>query len=217
MKKLTDSGSAESTLSRESRSRARPCNDGLSNRMNSTVNAGLSSPLRNLVCLLCRPYHSLIHKVVELPAASLFALVSTPEESVALMILLDRISRNIMRGPDSPFVFTKCDPTAQHVAHHCLRLGHDKGHPPHKRIWYYLALSHSESPLDQELALAEFARLVVEVRSGEWKASISTYKNALVDMIKLFTTIEKFGRFPDRNAILNRESTEEEKTFLAAS
>lgn len=214
-KKSTDSGSADLTLSQESRFRAKPCTDGLNSRTNSTTSAR-RSPLTN-VCLLCRPYHSLIHKIVELPAAPLFALASTAEGSLTMMILLDQISRNIMRGPDSPFVFTKCDPTAQHVAHHCLRLGHDKEHPPHKRIWYYLALFHSESPLDQELALAKFAGLVVEVRSGEWKTSVSTYKNALVHMISNFTTIEKFGRFPDRNAVLNRESTEEEKKFLAAS
>lgn len=178
----------------------------------------ICSPLRNLVfCLFSRPYHSLIHKIVELPAAPLFALTSTAKESLTLMILLDQISRNIMRGPDSPFVYTKCDPTAQHVAHHCLRLGHDKEHPPHKRIWYYLALFHSESSLDQELALAKFAGLVVEVRLGEWKASVSTYKTALIHMINYFTAIEKFGRFPERNAILGRESTEEEEKFLAAS
>ena len=218
MKKSTDSGSADSTLSQESHSPAKPCSAGLNNRTNSTTNAGylLPSPQPSF-CLFSRPYHSLIHKIVELPAAPLFALTSTAKESLTLMILLDQISRNIMRGPDSPFVYTKCDPTAQHVAHHCLRLGHDKEHPPHKRIWYYLALFHSESPLDQELALAKFAGLVVEVRSGEWKASVSTYKTALVYMINYFTTIEKFGRFPERNAILGRDSTEEEEKFLAAS
>jgi len=121
-----------------------------------------------------------------------------------------------MRGPDSPFVYTKCDPTAQHVAHHCLRLGHDREHPPHKRIWYYLALFHSEAALDQELALAKLAGLVVEVRLSEWKACVPVYKEALSYSIKYFSVIEKFGRFPDRNAILNRASTEEEEKFLAA-
>ena len=175
------------------------------------------SLLPPVIYSFCRPYHSLIHKIVELPAASLFALASSAEDSLTLMILLDQIARNIMRGPDSPFVYTKCDPTAQHVAHHCLRLGHDKEHPPHKRIWYYLALFHSESVLDQELALSKFAGLIVEVRLGEWKASVPIYKEALNRSIKPFTTIEKFGRFPERNVILKRVSTEEEEKFLVGS
>ena len=175
------------------------------------------SPPHRTLCSLCRPYHSLIYKIVELPAPSLLALASTAEGSLTLLLLLDQIARNIMRGPDSAFVYTQCDATAQHVAHHCLRLDHDKEHPPHKRFWYYLALSHSESVLDQEVALSKFAALVCEVRSGEWKASLPAYKDGLSHSIKSYTTIEKFGRFPHRNSVLNRESTEEEQKFLERS
>lgn len=121
-----------------------------------------------------------------------------------------------MRGPAAAWVYTVCDPVTQHVLHHCLRLGHDKEHPPYKRMWYYLALSHSESMLDQEMALSKSSTLACEVRSSEWKACHPVFKDALGFSIKFYTTIDKFGRFPQRNAILNRDTTEEERKFLEA-
>lgn len=81
-------------------------------------------------------------------------------------------------------------------------------------MWYYLALGHSESIIDQEEALAKVANLVVELRSGEWKACQGGIKAMLSHCIRFYSCIDKFGRFPHRNSILGRESTEEEKVFL---
>jgi uncharacterized protein (DUF924 family) len=163
-----------------------------------------------------RPYESLVREVAELPAPSLFALASSPEKSLTLILLLDQISRNIMRGQSAEWVYKHCDPTALHVVHHCLRQGFDQQLPVHKRIWYYSALSHNETFVDQETSLAKTATLACEVRT-KWPEWHHVYKLFLDYAIKFYTTIDKFGRFPHRNPVLNRESTEEEKVFLAAA
>jgi len=156
----------------------------------------------------------LIHKVSELPAAELLALSDTPENSLTLVLLLDQIARNIKRGPEAAWAYTHSDPAALHVLHHCLRIGHDKAHPPHKRFWYYLGLSHSENMLDQELALARSSTLTWEIRTTEWKSFHGVLRDSTKYIIKFYTTIDKFGRFPQRNEVLKRESTAEEEEFL---
>lgn len=77
-----------------------------------------------------------------------------------------------------------------------------------------MPLSHSESLADQELNLAKTAQLAWEVRQGDWKASHPALKNALDHCIKFYRIIEQFGRFPNRNPALKRETTAEEKKFL---
>jgi len=119
-----------------------------------------------------------------------------------------------MRGPAAEWVYNTCDPMALHVVHHCVRVGHDKEHPPYKQMWYYLTLAKSESIMDQEMALAKIATLGCEVRTNEWKECHPNIKTMLDYEIKYYTTIDQFGRFPHRNAILKRETTEEEKSFL---
>lgn len=121
-----------------------------------------------------------------------------------------------MRGQSAAWVYEKCDSTTLHVVHHCLRQRFDQQLPPHKRIWYYVALSHSESLSDQETSVAKTATLAVEIRTNKYKEWHPVYKRFLDYAVKYYTTIDKFGRFPHRNAILNRESTEDEKAFLAA-
>ena len=121
-----------------------------------------------------------------------------------------------MRGSSAEWVYTTCDPVALHVAHHCLRQDYDAPLPPHKKLWYYVALCHSESIVDQEMSLAKTARLVYELRSSQWSAWHPCFKDMLSYAIKYYTIIDKFGRFPHRNEILKRDATEEEKKFLEA-
>lgn len=161
-----------------------------------------------------RPYESLIRKIVELPAPNLLALASDAESTLALLLLLDQISRKIMRGSDAAWVYTTCDPVALHVAHHSLRQQHDKDFPPHKKLWFCLVLCHSESLRDQELAVAKTASLTHEIRSTLYNRWHSTFKEALDYAIKYYLTIDRFGRFPHRNEVLNRESTDDEKAYL---
>lgn len=153
---------------------------------------------------------------MELPTPSLLALASSADDSLTLIILLDQISRNVNRGPDMAWLYNTCDPVTRHILHHCLRVGYDMEHPPHKRFWYYLVLMHSEAIADQELGLSKMSTLVCDVRSGEWRAFLPPMKQTLDITIKYYKTIDQFGRFPHRNASLNRETTEEEEKFLLA-
>jgi uncharacterized protein (DUF924 family) len=141
-------------------------------------------------------------------------LGSTPEKSLVIVLLLDQLSRNTMRGDSVAWVYTTCDPVSVQFAYHCIKEGHDKAHAPHKRFWYYMPLSHSESLADKELSLSKNAQLVWEIRQGEWKEYHSALKTALDHCIKFYRVIEQFGRFPHRNSVLKRETTAEEKKFL---
>ncbi len=148
-----------------------------------------------------------------LPFDDLVALGRTPNESLALILLLDQISRNYSRG--SPFPFTKCDPLSVKLAEHfVLNLKHDIQHPPYKRIWYYLPFEHSESLAYQELALAKFAEGCWELRDGEWKDFHGLFKEFMEFSWKHYVVISKFGRFPGRNKALGRDNTEEETKFM---
>lgn len=159
-------------------------------------------------------YESLIEKIVELPATSLLALASSPEFSVTLIILLDQVSRNINRGSSADRTYTESDPAALHVAHHCLRQDFDKELPIHKKMWFYLALSHSESMADQEMSVARIATLANEMRWCNWKKWHPFFQDMLRYSLRSYATVDRFGRFPQRNAILHRDTTEEEAKFL---
>jgi uncharacterized protein (DUF924 family) len=131
-----------------------------------------------------------------------------------MLLLLDQIARNINRGADAKWVFTECDSTALHVAHHCLRQHFDREFPPHKKLWFYLVLSHSESMIDQELAVAKTASLLYGIRTTKYIQWHPIFKDMMDYAIKYYLTIDKFGQFPHRNEILDRGSTPEETEFL---
>jgi uncharacterized protein (DUF924 family) len=161
-----------------------------------------------------RTYASLVEKITELPAVSLLALADTPEHSVTLILLLDQLSRNINRGTSATWAFNVSDPVALHVAHHCLRQDFDKHLPIEKKMWFYLALSHSEAMADQEMSVAKTATLANELRWCNWKKWHGFFEDMLRYAIKCYTTVDQFGRFPQRNAVLDRATTAEEAEFL---
>ena len=151
---------------------------------------------------------------MELPFPKLTEIASTPEKSLTIIILLDQISRNAMRGDSAAWVYTTCDPVSLQFAHHCLKQGHDKAQLPYKQLWYYMPLQHSESLADQELNLSKVAGTVWEIRQGDWKECHPAVKNALDHCIKFYRIIEQFGRYPNRNPVLKRDDTPEEKKFM---
>ncbi len=68
------------------------------------------------------------------------------------------------------------------------------------RNWLYMPYMHSESALIHEQAIAVFETV------GQ--------KSTLNFELKHKAIIDRFGRYPHRNAVLNRQSTEEEVAFL---
>jgi uncharacterized protein (DUF924 family) len=123
------------------------------------------------------------------------------ESCLALVILCDQVPRNLFRGEARAF---STDPIARAAALAALDRGDDRGLAPVQRWFLYLPLEHSESLEDQRRAVALFEGL----RSDPDSATA-------VDVARQhLAIIERFGRFPHRNAALGRASTEEEAAFL---
>jgi uncharacterized protein (DUF924 family) len=132
---------------------------------------------------------------------------ATPEGTLALLILLDQVSRNIHRG--SPQAFA-ADPRALAIAMQAVELGFDRHFPFAKRRFMYLPFEHSEDPAVQKRALALFGALAVEC-APEHNVDAAVQ---LVYAARHAEIVFRFGRYPHRNAVLGRTSTPEEEAFL---
>ena len=132
---------------------------------------------------------------------------ATPQGRMALVILLDQFPRHIHRG--RPEAFAQ-DPRAQALVVQGLRLGHDQALSPIERSFFYLPLEHAE---DRELQ-ARSVELYQALADAAPESVKDRYLSFLDYAIRHKEIIDRFGRFPHRNAILGRESTEEEKAFL---
>jgi len=117
--------------------------------------------------------------------------------ALALVLVLDQFSRNLYR--DDPRAFAQ-DEKALGVARSAIAAGFDQEQPHDRRHFLYIPFEHSEILADQEEGVAHFER------HGD--AETLRYAIAHRDII------QRFGRFPHRNACLGRTSTDEETAFL---
>lgn len=131
----------------------------------------------------------------------------TPKGRLALIILLDQFPRNIYRNTPQAFAY---DCIAQALTLEGLTVNDDKKLFPIERVFFYLPLEHAENLELQELSVEKFKDLV----SNLPEAQKSPYQSFLDYAVRHYEIIAKFGRFPHRNKILNRESTPEEIEFL---
>jgi uncharacterized protein (DUF924 family) len=124
------------------------------------------------------------------------AWLASAEGALALVILLDQFPRNAFRG--TPRVYAT-DGKAREAADAAIRLGFDLACAPELRSFFYMPFMHSE-------ALPDLDRCVrlMEPLGGE-SARYAAHHRAIV---------ERFGRFPHRNAILGRETTAEEQRYI---
>jgi uncharacterized protein (DUF924 family) len=127
----------------------------------------------------------------------------THEGCLALILLLDQVPRNIFRGTPAMFA---TDVQARGHAAYAYAKGFDRNQPAVRRWFYYLPFTHSEEGDDQKRALALFDGLRDDLDS----------RNAVASALWHEQIIARFGRFPHRNAVLGRTSTEEELAFLAS-
>ena len=119
------------------------------------------------------------------------------EGCLAEILVLDQFSRNMFR--DDPQAFA-ADPRARECLRHALERGYDAGLPELRRKFLYMPLMHSEEAADHRLSMELFGAL------GDRDAL------KFAELHKVI--IDRFGRYPHRNAVLGRESTEEEREFL---
>jgi len=123
--------------------------------------------------------------------------VTAPRLILALVIVLDQFSRNLYR--DNPRAFS-ADSIARRLSRTAIEQGFDVAMTREDRYFLYLPFEHSEDRKDQALALTLIERLANE----EWTRYAMAHK----------VVIDRFGRFPHRNAVLNRLSTADEMAFL---
>lgn len=131
----------------------------------------------------------------------------TPRALLARIVLLDQLSRNMYRGSANAFAN---DEAARALARQLLSMQADVALTPIERVFAYLPFEHSEHWADQQQSVALFAALRRTVAPA-WQEACQGF---LTFAEQHCVIIERFGRFPHRNAQLGRASTAEELAFL---
>ncbi len=123
--------------------------------------------------------------------------LQSPRTCLALIILLDQLPLNMFRGQAKGFSTEK---QAIEVCLYGLEQGYDQQLTQAQQAFFYMPLMHSEQLLHQQrsVELYQHAGLANNLRFARHHCEL----------------IERFGRFPHRNAILGRPSTEEEVRYL---
>jgi len=135
------------------------------------------------------------------------AWAATPRGRIALIVVLDQMSRHIHRG--TPAAFAQ-DPAAQRLAVTGVEKSVDRELIPAQRVFFFLPFEHAEDLELQRLGVRCFdglARTVSEPCRKEYE-SFADYARRHCEIV------ERFGRFPHRNQLLGRASTPEEIKFL---
>ncbi|CAA0090919.1 Uncharacterised protein [Halioglobus japonicus] len=123
---------------------------------------------------------------------------------LALVVLLDQLSRNIHRNTARAFAG---DPSALWLAQTTIASGRHLQLPAIHRVFLYLPLEHCEDLAVQEKSVALFDALADKAGDAQFD-SFSRFAIAHRDVIA------QFGRFPHRNAALGRRSSAEELAYL---
>ena len=119
------------------------------------------------------------------------------DAALAAIILLDQMSRNIHRG--SPRAY-EADPLALELSLSAIAAGHQRALSPERRAFLYMPLMHAEDRGVQRFSLRCFSEAGLEANFGFARDHAAV--------------IERFGRYPSRNAALGRDSTAEEREYL---
>ena len=127
---------------------------------------------------------------------------------LALTLLLDQLPRMIHRGTPRAFAG---DARARQLLGDGMAQGRDRLLTPIERSFIYLVLEHAENLADQELAVQQFSTL----RDMAGADELPAFEGFLDFACRHREVIARFGRFPHRNAILGRVSSEAEQDYLA--
>jgi len=126
---------------------------------------------------------------------------------VALVILLDQFTRNIFRGTPRAFAG---DDKALARARAAVNRGADTVMPAIHRVFLYIPYEHAEDLDTQEAGIARFDSLL-ETGDPSARETLTDFRRYCVAHRDV---IARFGRFPHRNRILGRDSTEDELAHL---
>ena len=118
--------------------------------------------------------------------------------ALALIIALDQFPRNMYRDTEGAFAW---DQFALICAQNAIEQGHDLKTGQDMRAFFYMPYMHAE-----DLVLQDECVRLMDTRIDAPSSLFHAQEHRKL--------IERFGRFPHRNAILGRESTDEERAFL---
>ena len=131
--------------------------------------------------------------------------VEHPRLLVALVIILDQFPRNMYRDTAQMYA---CDARCRDLVKRGLRTGVSERLRPIERVFLCLVLTHSEVLDDQHLCMDEWGRAMTELAPDD-------PLNAFHEIFhRHVAVIQRFGRFPHRNKILQRANTAAEEDFL---
>lgn len=117
--------------------------------------------------------------------------------ALAAVIVFDQFPRNMFRKTAAAFA---TDDLAMAIARRSIDKGFDRALDERQRSFLYMPFMHSEVTADQERCVDLFRSLNNE--------------DGLKYAIEHRDIVAKFGRFPHRNSVLERENTPEESEFL---
>lgn len=132
----------------------------------------------------------------------------TPDGAFALILLLDQFTRNLYRNTPDAYAGDAC---AFEVVNRAIDRGLDRALHPVSRIWLYHPFHHAESVEDQDRGL-DLLRALRESAQADWRPYI---ERSIKGWTRHRDIVARFGRFPHRNAVLGRTSTDAETAFLA--
>ena len=132
---------------------------------------------------------------------------TSPEGWLALILLVDQFPRNIYRGTPGMYQF---DTRARALCVEGIEAGIDTRLELIQRVFFYLPLEHSESADDQARCVDLMQGLVQEAPKNHKEVFEGFFGYAEAHK----KVIDRFGRFPHRNAILARQSTSAEIEYL---
>src|SRR6185437_10655173 len=134
----------------------------------------------------------------------------SPRRCLSLIILLDQFPRNIYRGTAQAFAY---DDQALALTLSGMQSAADGAIDAVERIFFYMPLQHCEAHDVQDESVAAYRRLLVEAP----QELRGVFEDSLQAAQEHRALIQRFGRFPHRNAVLERVSTPDEEAWLESS
>jgi len=132
-----------------------------------------------------------------LAAAPASEATASPDRALASVIVLDQFPRNMFRTSARAFA---TDERALEIARAAIAQGLDQQIDKDRRVFLYLPFEHSEDAADQARCVA----LMSALGDAEYTRFAELHQ----------AVVDRFGRFPHRNAVLGRASTPGEEAFL---
>ena len=140
-------------------------------------------------------------------AGRLDTWMNSAESALARVLVLDQFPRNLFRGDPRAFAF---DALALAGSISALEKGFPSRLHPLQTVFFLLPLEHAEDLTMQQRCVTLFEELRGRAPAG-WESQFDGY----LDYARRHRdVIERFGRFPHRNAVLHRTSTRQEREYL---